>query len=110
MGRHFFVDGSIVATTGDLYARDISVGGTWHPEDAEVIAPPNGVLYITEDSGSIFDTYYVSGDVAAGGIHGLSKGSICAYADIYEFTLRDYNKDLKLIRSMLDCITSVIVL
>ena len=100
------MDGSIVATTGDLYARDLSAGGTWHPEDAEVIVPPNGILYITEDLGSIFDSYYVSGNVVAGGIHGLSKGDICAYADIYEFTLRDYNKDLKLIRSMLDCIPS----
>ena len=106
MGKHFFVDGSIVATTGDLYARDLSVGGTWHPDDAIVIVPPGGVLYITEDSGSIFDSYYVSGDVVAGGIHGLSKGDICAFADIYEFTLRDYNKDLKLLRSMLDSIPS----
>jgi len=106
MGKHFYIDGNIVATTGNLYTRSISAGGTWHPHDAVLIVPPGGVLEITEDSGSIFDSYYVSGQVAAGGILGVSKGAICAFADIYEFTIKDYNEGLELIESMLDFIPS----
>ncbi len=106
MGKHFFIDGNLVATTGDLYTRSISAGGTWHPEDAEVIVPPGGVMEITKDTGSIFDSYYVNGAVAAGGILGASKGAICAFADIYEFTIKDYKEGLRLIESMLDMIPS----
>ena len=91
-----------MATTGDLYSHNVIAGGSSHPADAEVITPPNGVLKITKDSGSIFDTYYVREWVTAGGIWGLSKGTICAFADIYEFTVRDYTDGLRLIESMLD--------
>lgn len=106
MGKHFYIEGNLVATTGNLYTRSISAGGTWHPEDAIVIVPPGGVMEITDDFGSIFDSYYVSGDVVAGGILGVSKGAICAFADIYEFTIKHYNEGLELIESMLDFIPS----
>ena len=59
-------------------------------------------MEITEDTGSIFDTYYVSGFVAAGGILGHSKGAIVAYSDYYDFTIRDYEDGLSLIESMLE--------
>lgn len=106
MGKHFYIDGNLVASTGNLYTKTISAGCTWHPEDAIVIVPPSGVLEITEDSGSIFDSYYVSGEVAASGILDVSKGAICAFADIYEFTIKDYKEGLVLIESMLDSIPS----
>lgn len=102
MGKSILVNGALVATTGDLYSHNIIAGGSFHPVDAEVITPPGGVLEITEDTGSIFNTYYVSGYVTAGGILGLTKGAICAFADIYEFTLRDYADGLRLIESMLE--------
>ena len=102
MGKSIYVEGALLATTGDLYSHNVIAGGSSHPADAEVITPPNGVLKITKDSGSIFDTYYVREWVTAGGIWGLSKGTICAFADIYEFTVRDYTDGLRLIESMLD--------
>lgn len=98
MGKHIFVDGNLLATTGNLYTRDISAGGSWHPEDAVIITPEKGVLEITEDTGSIFDSYYVSGWVTAGGIE---VGGIKAYSDIYKFTIEQYEKGFALIKSML---------
>jgi len=102
MGKSIYVEGALLATTGDLYSHNVIAGGAFHPADAEVITPPNGVLEITKDSGSIFNTYYVRDWVTASGIWGLSKGAICAFADIYEFTVRDYTNGLRLIESMLD--------
>lgn len=102
MGKNIYINGALFASTGDLYSHNIISGGTFHPDDAVVIDPPNGVLEITKDTGSIFDTYYVRKWVTAGGILGLSKGAICAFADIYEFTIRDYVNGLKMIESMLD--------
>ena len=104
MGKHIFVDGSIVATTGILYARNISSGGSWHPDDSEVIYPSDGVWYITEDTGSIFDTYYVSGNVAASGIGRPTKGSINYFTDSYGSTIQAYKDDVGLIQSMLESI------
>lgn len=103
MGKDIYIDGALLATTGDFYSHNIIAGGSFHPDDAVVINPPNGVLLeITKDAGSIFDTYYVRDWVTAGGILGLSKGAICAFADIYEFTIRDYVDGLRLVESMLD--------
>lgn len=79
MGKHMFIDGGLVASSGDLYTREVVSGTTWHPSDAVVNIPSGGWLEITEDTGSIFDTYYVSGFVAAGGILGKSKGAIAAF-------------------------------
>ena len=102
MGKSIYVEGALLAKTGDLYSHNVIAGGAPHPVDAEVITPRNGVLEITNDSGSIFNTYYVRDWVTAGGIWGLSKGAICAFADIYEFTIRDYVEGLRLIEKMLD--------
>ena len=102
MGKNIFIEGAILATTGDLYSHNIIAGGSSHPDDAEIIIPHGGVLEITKDSGSIFNTYYVREWVTAGGILGLSNGAICAFADIYEFTIRDYLDDMRLIENMLD--------
>ncbi len=102
MGKCFYIDGALLATTGDLYSHNIIAGGASYPADAEVITPPDGVLEITKDCGSIFNTYYVREWATAGGIWGLSKGAICAFADIYEFTVRDYTNGLRLIESMLE--------
>lgn len=102
MGKSIYVEGALLATTGDLYSHNVIAGGTSHPTDSEVRIPPNGVWEITDDSGSIFNTYYVRDWVTAGGIWGLSKGAICAFADIYEFTVRDYVEGLRLIEIMLD--------
>lgn len=102
MGKHIFIDGGLVATTGNLYARSISSGGSWHPEDAVMITPPGGWLEITCDMGSIFDSYYVSGPVACGGILGDSKGAIASFLDIYDFTVRNYEKGISQIQRMLE--------
>ncbi len=106
MGKSIYVEGALLATTGDLYTHNVIAGGEFHPANSEVITPPNGVLEITKDSGSIFNTYYVREWVTASGVLGLSKGAICAFADIYEFTVRDYTDDLRLVDSMLDSIPS----
>lgn len=104
MGKNIYIEGSIYATTGDLYSHNVIVGGSFHQEDAETITPPNGVFEITKDTGSIFDTYFVRDGVTVSGILGVSKGAICAFADIYEFTIRDYLEDMRLIESMLEAI------
>lgn len=101
MGRHIFINGNLVATTGNLYTRDISAGGSWHPDDAEVVTPERGTLEITEDTGSIFDSYYVSGEVAA---FGIVVGDIKAYCDIYKFTVEQYENGLALIKNMLETV------
>ena len=102
MSKVYYIDGGVYATTGNLYTRDISAGDERCPDGAIVITPPNGELEITKNTGSIFDTYYVREWVTASGISGLSKGAICAFADIYVFTIRDYVDGLRLIESMLD--------
>lgn len=104
MGKYIYIEGALHATKGDFYSHNIIAGGSFHPDDAEIITPPGGVLEITEDSGSIFNTYYVRDWMTACGIIGLSKGAICAFADIYEFTIRDYEDGLRLVESMLESI------
>ena len=104
MGKSIYVEGALLATKGDFYSHNVIAGGTSHPADAELMTPPNGVWEITKDSGSIFNTYYVRDWVTAGGILGLSKGAICAFADIYEFTVREYVEGLRLIERMLGSI------
>ncbi len=104
MGKSYFVNGDLIATTGNLYARDISAGGKWHPSDSIIITPATGVFEITNDLGSIFDTYYVSGNVSASGIMAggsEGKGIIRGFRDVYAFTLNDYERGLSSIRDML---------
>ena len=102
MGRHIIINGDLVATTGNLYTRSISAGGSWYPADSERITPPGGCLEIIEDTGSIFDSYYVTGFMVCGGILGHSKGAIAAFKDIYSFTVRDYEAGLEQVKSMLE--------
>ena len=104
MGKLIYIDGGLVATTGDLYARNIVARCSCQPDNSEKITVNGDYYEIKEDTGSVFDTYYVRDFVTAGGSLGVSKGAICAFADIYEFTVRDYDKGLKLLKSMLNCI------
>ena len=48
-----FVDGDLMATSGTLYTRSISARSGNLCDNARIITPPNGVLEITEDMGSI---------------------------------------------------------
>lgn len=102
MGKHIYIDGGLIVTTGNLYARNISAGGSWHPDDAEIIVPPSGWWEITKDTGSIFDSYYVSGPVVSRSISGISEGRISAFFDDYNFTVKDYTAGLAQIESMLE--------
>lgn len=99
MGKQYYIKGGVVAEKGCLYTRDIKAGCTWHPEDAEEKPVENGEWRITKNEGSIFDTYYVSGYVTAGGTY--NNGAIRAYIDIYNFTIEQYEKGITLIRKML---------
>ena len=81
MGKHIFVNGDLFASTGNLYTRDIAAGRSWYPSDAEIITPEGGVWEIKENTGSIFDSYYVGGFVSAGG---TEVGGIKAYADFLQ--------------------------
>lgn len=99
MGKQYYINGGVVAEKGCLYTRDIKAGCTWHPEDAEEKPIENGEWRITKREGSIFDTYYVSGYVTAGGID--DNGAIKAYIDIYKFTIEQYEEGIALIRKML---------
>lgn len=101
MGKHIFVDGGLYVSKGCLYSRDVSAGGSWHPEDAEIISPLGGVWEITTDTGSIFSSYYVREFVSCGG---GEYGDIVAYADIYKFTIDQYEKGLEQIKRMLESV------
>ena len=95
MGRNVFVDGDLLITTGSLYVKNISAGGRFHPTDSDVIVPPRGQLLIKDRMGSIFDSYYVSGAVAT-----KREGSLFAFIDIYDFTVKEYESGRELIRKM----------
>lgn len=84
-----FVDGDLMVTSGTLYTRSISAGSGNFSDNARIIIPPNGVLEITEDTGSIFDTYYVSGGVSASGIF---VGDVVSVLYKHRFTVSDYEK------------------
>ena len=90
MGKKIYIDGSVVATTGNLYTRDIYCLCDNMPDNSVYYKPENGVWNVTENTGSIFDTYYVSGGVTA---LGMEKGDIYAFKSIYEFTVQDYRKE-----------------
>lgn len=101
MGRHIFVDGGLCVSKGCLYSRNVSAGGSWHPEDSEVITPLGGVWEVTSDTGSIFTSYYVREFVSCGG---GEYGDIVAYMDIYQFTIDQYEKGLALLKRMLESV------
>lgn len=99
MAKKYYIDGTIVATTGNLYTRDVAAGCTEIPSDCIIIKAPNGIWEVVEPTGSMFDTYYARGDVVATDIR---NGEVYAFKSIYEFTIRDYKDDWKRLRSMLD--------
>lgn len=99
MSKKIFIDGNLIAYPGSLYARDVCAGETVPPIGAEVIVPEDGSLYLIHDTGSIFDTYFVNGEVtAAGG----ENGDIYAYKNIYEFTVRDYNEGMNRLKGLME--------
>jgi hypothetical protein len=98
MGKVYVINGGVLATTGNLYTRDISAGDGRCPDGAIVITPLNGVWEITKDTGSIFDTYFVKGFVTASGI---DVGDIFAFKNIYQFTIDSYNKSRDLLKNLL---------
>jgi len=103
MGKNIYVDGGLIATTGNLYTRTIFAKATCYPDDSEKVIPEGGRLEITTNTGSIFDTYYVKSYVnACGG----TVGAIKAFRDIYQFTISKYEKGAELVKEMLDDIPS----
>lgn len=95
-----YVDGDLTVTaTGTLYTWSISAGSGNFSDNARIITPPNGVLEITDIEGSIFDTYYVRGDVAATGI---VVGGVEQMCYKYKFTNSDYEKGKRLVNGILD--------
>ena len=97
MGKVFYVNGGVFATTGNLYTREIYAGDSFCPEGATVYTPPSGAIEITEDMGSIFDTYHVRDYVTSGGI---DVGGIYAFKDIYDFTASSYRQNRDLLKSL----------
>jgi len=100
MSKIFCINGGVYATKGSLFAREIHALDGRCPKEAIIITPPDGWLEITEDTGSIFDTFYVKGAVTALGIEN-ERGSITAYKDIYQFTVDSYNKGRGLLEKLL---------
>lgn len=109
MGRKIYVNGGIVATAGNLYAREVYAGMLCPPEGAEIKTPKEGVLWITNNMGSIFDTYYASGFVSAGGCLSVGlldslenpTGSIVAFKNNFDYTLSDFEIGFERIKKML---------
>lgn len=100
MGKSVFVDGTVLATQGNLYTRNIFAGCEGVPFDCEYIKPEGEIWEVTEDTGSIFDTYYVRGDVVATG--SIEAGDIYAFKNIYEFTVRDYREDCRRLKAIME--------
>ena len=98
MGKVFHIKGGVFATTGNLYTRNIYAGDGRCPEGAITITPPNGILEITHNTGSIFDTYYVKDFVTASGI---DVGNIFAFKNIYQFTVNSYQNNRELLTKLL---------
>jgi len=84
-----YVDGDLTVTTGTLYTRNISARSGNFSDNAIIITPPDGVWNITEDTGSIFDTYYVRGDIS---VTGIIVGDVVPYLYKHKFTVLDYEK------------------
>ena len=109
MGRKIYVNGGIVATTGNLYAREVYAGMPCPPGDAEIITPIDGVLRITDNMGSIFDTYYARDFVSAGGSLSVGvpeslenpTGAIVAFKNNFDYTLSDFEVGFERIKKML---------
>ena len=98
MGKVYYVNGGIFATTGNLYTRNIYAGDSFCPDGAIVLTPPDGAIEITRNTGSIFDTYHVRDYVTAGGI---DVGNIFAFKDLYSFTASSYRQNRDLLKSLL---------
>ena len=96
---NFYIDGSIVATTGNLYTRDIICLCDSIPIDCEYIKPDDGLWVVTEPTGSMFDTYYVQGGATA---LGIKVGNIFAFKNIYELTLQEYDENYNVLKSLLE--------
>lgn len=79
MAKKYYIDGTIVATTGNLYTRDVAAGCTEIPSDCIIIKAPNGIWEVVEPTGSMFDTYYARGDVMATDIR---NGDVYAFKSI----------------------------
>lgn len=94
MGKVYYINGGVFASTGNLFTRNIFALDPICPEGAITITPPNGILEITENSGSIFDTYHVKDFVTASGI---KVGNIFAFKDIYDYTIESYRHHRELL-------------
>lgn len=102
MDKDIYIDGNLLVEKGMLYVKEI-VAFASRPcsEKVEIISPPSGQFTISEDSGSIFTTYYVSGEVSC---YGCYDGGICFFHKSFTDTCNRYLNNIKQIEGMMNTV------
>lgn len=103
MNRKVYIDGNVVVEHGIFYSKEITVFAdeTFKTDADEVICPPNDVLRIAEDYGSIFTSYYIKGDCACYGYDDEDGNALIYYVQ-HENTYNGYKNNIRLLERMID--------
>ena len=101
MNRKVYIDGNLLVKKGIFYAQNIVMGvdEMFKTNVDEIICPPNGLLEITEDYGSIFTVYYIKGGCT---FYGGEDGFIYMFETKHEVTCDKYKQNIKLIEKLIN--------
>ncbi|WP_042369416.1 hypothetical protein [Bacteroides neonati] len=99
-----YIDGTVVVERCMFYSKDIMIyAGDEFKANAEIITPPEGILRIKEDYGSIFTYYYIKGDFV---IYGVEDGNAVFFFDNHDFTYNLYKENIAKVRKMIESIVA----
>lgn len=95
-----YIDGTVVVEHGMFYTKRLFAQcDESYKENAIVISPPNGMLIITDNYGSIFTEYYVKEGVAC---YGVEDGNAYAFFRNHKHTHNYYKNNIRLIERLID--------
>ena len=102
MGKKIFIDGNFLLKSGVFYGLDFGmyVDDSFREAADEIInCNDDGIYEITEDAGSMFNTYYVKGGIT---MYGENGSTILFFKNEHERTYAKYIKIRELITQLLE--------
>lgn len=100
MDHEVYINGTVVVEHGIFYAKNFYTSlGINFKNKPKIISPPEGLFYITEDYGSIFTTYFISGGITC---KGIDDGNARAFFDDHEETYELYKNNICKIEKFLN--------
>lgn len=100
MENLIYINGSVVVEQGVFYAKNIAMyASDEFKAGAKIITPPNGVLRISEDYGSLFTCYYVKSGIT---MYGFEGSGITIFAPPNKTEYESYKEHMANINKLIE--------